>query len=210
MREYNLRVYIEENFYKDPNEIRYNALQMSIKNHSYHPGMRSPWFVNKEAHDKIVKIIGSEIFPTGDCYTFQFNTENDASWVHSDVLPRELIKDSIIGRVHWAAVVYLTPDAPIDAGTVLYSDKKYNKRNVKDILFDNSLNRSKAEQIIYELSNNGSDRSKWNEETKIGNKYNRIIIYDASYYHQAIRYFGNSKENCRLIQVFFFYTEQKN
>jgi hypothetical protein len=209
MIENNPKLYIEDDFYKEPNEIRYNALQQSLKNHGYHPGMRTPWFLNKEAHDKLVKIMGSEIFPTGDCYSFQFNTEDDVSWIHCDTEPCELIKDSKKGQFQWAAVVYLTPDAPIDSGTVLYSDKKYNKRNLRNILFNSSESRSKSEQIINELSNNGSDKSKWNDETIIGNKYNRIVIYDASYYHQANRYFGNSKENCRLIQVFFFYTKQK-
>jgi len=209
MRKTNPRVYIEENFYKDPNKIRNFAIKQEISYHNYHPGMRTQVYFNEEARDKIEKIMGSVIYPTGNCYSFQYNMEKDVSWIHSDVIPGELIKDTIIGRIQWAAVVYLTPDAPIDTGTVLYSDKKYNKRSVKDILFDNSLNRSKAEQIVYELSNNSSDVSKWNDETKIGNKYNRIVIYDASYFHQANRYFGNSRENCRLIQVFFFNTEQK-
>jgi hypothetical protein len=209
MKEINSRIYIEDNFYKDPNEIRYAALQQSLKNHGYHPGMRTPRSFNKEAHDKLVIIMGSEIYPTGDCYSFQFNTENDVSWIHCDTEPYEIIKGYKRERFQWAAVVYLTPDAPIDSGTVLYSDKKYNKRSMRSILFNSSESRSKGEQIIYELSNNGSDKSKWNIETLIGNKYNRIVIYDASYYHQANRYFGKTKENCRLIQVLFFYTERK-
>jgi hypothetical protein len=204
----NSKIYIQDNFYKDPDRIRYFALQQGLYNHGYHPGMRTLPCFNKEAHDKIVELVGSNIYPIGDCYSFQFNTENDVSWIHSDNHPSEIMKTN--RRFCWAAVIYLTPDAPIVAGTTLYSDKKYGKRSVKQIMFDSSNSRSESEKMINELSNYGSDRSKWNSETIIGNKYNRIVIYDASYFHEANVYFGNTKENSRLIQIFFFYTKNND
>lgn len=201
----NSKIFVLDDFYEDPNKIRYTALQQGLYNHGYHPGMRTLPCFNQEAHDKIVNIIGSNIYPTGDCYAFQFNTQNDVSWIHADTHPDQIIKYHN-KRFFWAAVVYLTPDAPINGGTALYSDKKYNKRGVKDIAFNGSTTRSESEKIINELSDYGSDVSKWNAETIIGNKYNRIVLYDSSYYHQSNKYFGNTKENCRLIQTFFFYT----
>lgn len=206
------RIYIIDNFYEEPNKIRYLALQQALGNHGYHPGMRTMPCFNMEAHDKIVKILGSFIYPSGDCYSFQFNTENDVSWIHTDVIPNELIKNSVNQeKQHWAAVVYLTPNAPIESGTTLYIDKKHKKRSLNHILFDSPENsRAKSEKIINELSNYGSDLSKWYNSTTIGNKYNRIIIYDASYYHQASEYFGKTKEDCRLLQIFFFHTKKND
>lgn len=208
MNENNSKIYIIDDFYKDPSKMRYNALQQGLYNHGYHPGMRTLPCFNEEAHDKIVKILSSSITPTGDCYSFQFNTQNDVSWIHTDLVPNEIV--NYTERTLWAALIYLTPDAPIDSGTTLYSDKKYNKRSTKQIIYDISASRSHSEKIMNELSQYGSDISKWYNETKIGNVYNRMVIYDASYFHQATRYFGNSKENCRLIQVFFFHTDKND
>jgi hypothetical protein len=206
------QVYVIDNFYEEPNKIRYLALQQGLGNHGYHPGMRTMPCFNREAHDKIVKILGSFIYPSGDCYSFQFNTENDVSWIHTDIAPGDLITNSLQqGYTYWAAVIYLTPNAPINCGTTLYNDKKYNKRGLNHILFNSVENsRSKSEKIIDELSDYGSDLSKWNNSTTIGNKYNRMVIYNASYYHQSSGYFGKNKEDCRLLQVFFFHTKKND
>jgi len=158
MNNSNSKIYIVEDFYENPDKIRYTALQQGLYNHGYQPGMRTLPCFNEEAHNKIVKTLGSFIYPSGDCYSFQFNTKNDVSWIHTDTVPSELIKHD--DRSVWAAVVYLTPDANVNTGTTLYSDKKYNVRNMKNIIFNNSHSRSKSEQIIDELSTYGSDVTK--------------------------------------------------
>ena len=38
----------------------------------------------------------------------------------------------------------------------------------------------------------------------IGNVYNRLILFDAQIIHAAATYFGTTKENSRLFQLFFF------
>jgi hypothetical protein len=39
---------------------------------------------------------------------------------------------------------------------------------------------------------------------KIGNVYNRLVIFDAKLIRSASCYFGNNDNNCRLFQMFFF------
>jgi hypothetical protein len=202
------KIFIIDDFYDNPDIIREYALHQAIHNYGYHPGLRTLSCFNKEAHDKIVKIMSSPITPSGDCYAFQYNTENDVSWIHSDIVPNEIFNQT--DKNFWAAVVYLTPNAPIDSGTSLYIDKKYNVSNMKELIHKNTYTRSESEKIIGELSLYGSDISKWYTSTKIGNVYNRMVIYDAAYYHQSNRYFGNSKDNCRLIQIFFFNTNKND
>ena len=41
----------------------------------------------------------------------------------------------------------------------------------------------------------------------VSNKFNRLILYDASMFHKSLDYFGKDKYNGRLFQVFFFNTE---
>jgi hypothetical protein len=39
---------------------------------------------------------------------------------------------------------------------------------------------------------------------RIGNVYNRLILFDAKCLHAGINYFGTNKEDGRLFQLFFF------
>ena len=38
----------------------------------------------------------------------------------------------------------------------------------------------------------------------VGNVYNRVVLFDAKMIHSASEYFGTTKENGRLFQLFFF------
>jgi hypothetical protein len=193
-----------DNFYDDPNQIRYLALRQGLCNHGYHPGMRTLPCFNHEAHDKITALMNKPIYPSGDCYAFQFNTATDVSWIHTDVVPNELITNPDFD--FWAAVIYLSPEPILSCGTTLYKHKKYGYSGLKDII--NNEIRRKGETTINALSKDGSDLSKWTKATTIGNVYNRIVLYDASYYHASSNYFGNTKEDCRLLQIFFFHTKK--
>ena len=164
--------------------------------------MRTLPSFNHEAHDKITKLLNKPIYPHGDCYAFQFNTATDVSWIHSDVQPSEMITKPNFN--FWAAVAYLTPNPVISCGTTPYANKTYNSRGLKDTI-DNEK-RSRGEAIIGFISDESSDVSKWTKSTSAGNVYNRIVVYDALYYHQASSYFGDTKEGCRLLQVFFSHT----
>lgn len=101
-------------------------------------------------------------------------TDTDSIWrVHSD-LPNQL-----------AAVIYLTPDAPIDTGTSFYRHKETGATSMHGFT---DIDKYDA----YEPD-------KWEEIDRIGNVYNRCIIFDANRYHCATKYTDE-----RLFQVFFF------
>jgi hypothetical protein len=51
------------------------------------------------------------------------------------------------------------------------------------------------------------DRSRWEEVDRIGNIYNRLVLFDAHYAHGASGYFGSTLEDGRLFQNFFFNLE---
>ena len=53
----------------------------------------------------------------------------------------------------------------------------------------------------------GYDYTKWDRTDYIANKYNRIVLYRGNLYHASLDYFGDSLENSRLFQTFFFNTE---
>jgi hypothetical protein len=50
--------------------------------------------------------------------------------------------------------------------------------------------------------------TKWEMVDFIGNKYNRLVIYQGDLFHSSLDYFGTDINNGRLFQTFFFDTEK--
>jgi hypothetical protein len=95
-------------------------------------------------------------------------------------------------------MLYLTPDAPYQCGTTLYAHKQTRARTYYDPGWDAAWNHPGGSHL---------DRTPWEPVDVAGNVYNRLVIFDASAIHSASEYFGNSKENARLWQMFFFDTD---
>ena len=92
----------------------------------------------------------------------------------------------------YAGVLFLTPDAPPECGTTLHRSKHTKKMKVSD-----------GESSI--VFNKGYlDKTEFECVDTIGNVYNRLVLFDSKIIHSASKYFGNSIENCRLFQLFFF------
>lgn len=91
-----------------------------------------------------------------------------------------------------AAIIYLTPDAPVDTGTSFYKHKETN-------IETNDNNSFIDKEDVFDVS-------KWEETDRVANYYNRCVIFDASRYHCASRYFGEATNfsKGRLFQTFFF------
>jgi hypothetical protein len=61
---------------------------------------------------------------------------------------------------------------------------------------------------LIDQDHEGYDYTKWELFDRIGNKYNRLIIYPGKLFHASLDYFGNNNQNGRLFQTFFFNTER--
>lgn len=204
----NSKLFVINNFYDNPDEVRYSALLKKTKTNSYHPGERTEPIINDETKEKLENILKTEITPYGDSGCFQFNKPGDSSWIHTDVTGKTLLNNT--NKLYWASVVYLTPDPPIDGGTLILSNKHVmrNAITIYDI-YNNDRTLKEANEIEQKIKYNVVlDNSEWNKEIIIGNVYNRCVIYNAEFFHISHKYFGNTIENCRLIQVFFFMTNK--
>lgn len=181
-------VIILDHFYNNPDEVREFALNQDFDRKGNFPGVRTKSFINDSTKETISKVL----FPfsgnvtswndqEADGYTgsFQITTSLETTWIHSDY------------TTNWAGVLYLTPDAPYESGTGLY--------------------RLKSTGSMYEdgtdLSGITCDKSKWEMIDRVGNVYNRLVLYRSDIYHQALDYFGNNMYNGRLFQLFFLNTE---
>lgn len=190
-----------DNFYNNPQDTRNYILTQEFTVRGNYPGQRTISYANKELKEIIqeyVKPFGGKItdFPmpkedgsdAGTIYNgaFQFTTSRDRSWVHVD------------GFNNWAGVLFMTPNAPLSAGTAFYSfqDGTSCKRDMEIL-------ENKAEIDKY-----SQDLTKWNQVDNAGNVFNRLILFNSNRFHMSMDYFGDSKENGRLFQVFFFSTER--
>lgn len=186
---------IVDDFYKNPDDVRSFALSQEFGVQGNYPGQRTASFLADNVKNSIQEIIrpfGGEVTWWGDDSTgsFQYTTAADRSWIHSD------------DTTDWAGVLYLTPDAPLSAGTGIFRHK------------DTGLYRWRNSEHPEEVAANApvniesQDMTKWEMVDKVGNVYNRLVLYRGDLFHISLDYFGQGKEDGRLFQVFFFNTEK--
>ena len=177
-------VWVVDNFYSDPYAVRKYALSQEFApDLNYFKGSRSiqQYFVpgTKQTFEKIMGIQIREWESHGMCGRFQYCTSQDPLVYHHD------------GQ-KWAAMIYLTPDAPYHTGTSLFASKS-GIRNTSDPKFSKSI-----------FDGGFYDSTKFDLVDSIGNVFNRLFIFDAQCIHAASQYFGQTKEDSRLFHIFFF------
>lgn len=98
----------------------------------------------------------------------------------------------------YAAVIYLSPEAPPNAGTSFYRLRMPNGALSGNICPAPHANLREA------LGVTGLPLQAWKEELAIPNVFNRIILYRADLVHSATAYFGDELRTKRLTAVFFW------
>jgi len=178
-------VIVIDDFYSNQDGVRDFALQQEFKYWENFPGLRTKSFLNDSTKDTVTQILynaAGDIINWNDkdglTGSFELATSKDRSWIHTDHFNT------------WAGVVYLTPNAPLTGGTGFYRYKKTGA--------------TRASQLTeYE----SQDMTKWELYDVVGNRYNRLVLYHSDLFHNSIDYFGSSKEDGRLFQLFFLTTE---
>ena len=192
-------VVVLDDFLANPDEVRQFALNQEFSVAGNYPGTRTRSFATEELRNyldsKLSSLTGKITYwptdPKDYNGSFQFATSRDRTWIHVD------------SYNNWAAVLYLTPDAPLTAGTAIYRHKKHN------IIRNDVANSPYNKHINQELADHSQDYTKWDVVDRIGNVYNRLILFDSYQYHASVDYFGTNKYDGRLFQVFFFNTDLK-
>lgn len=184
-----------DNFYSNPMDVREFALKQEFKVRGNYPGQRTESFLSdatKKTLRDILYPFAGEITNWGGEYTgsFQYTTASDRSWIHAD------------STTDWAAVCYLTPDAPLTAGTGIFRHKETGWSNF------NYRNNDPEYLRQAPPGHDSQDYTKWEMVDRIGNVFNRLILYRADNYHVSLDYFGKDMYDGRLFQVFFFNTER--
>jgi hypothetical protein len=191
-----ISAYIIDDFYSDVDVVREFALQQDFSVRGNYPGPRTQTFLNdsmKTTIESIVKpMYGSVAYWSEEQYTgaYQYTTSRDRSWIHADQTTK------------WAAVCYLTPNAPLSAGTGLFKHKPTGC-TMAPKNEDGTYN----EELLKEIYKDSQDMTKWELVDRLANVYNRLVIYRGDHFHMSLDYFGQDLYDGRLFQTFFFDTE---
>lgn len=187
------KVWVVDNFYHDPDSVRSFALSKQ-----YHEGGFGKGYIGrrtverfhtKDLFHSFKEIMGMDL----DKDSWEFNGMNGRFQVAWAGEPLVYHCDS----QKWAAMIFLTPDAPYSCGTTLYAHKKTRARSYHDKGWDASWGQ--------ELGGDPHlDGTPFEPVDVIGNVYNRLVIFDASSIHSASQYFGTVMSNARLWHMFFF------
>lgn len=186
------RIFIVDNFYKDPDAVRKFALQQEFFDDPGYIGRRTrkQFFLpgTKEAFEDIMgeKITAWEEY--GMNGRFQHNWSGEKLVYHCDVQK-------------WAAMVYLSPDAPPECGTTMWRHRKTKVHHNTQIDWESGQGNEIFPGRTY------LDKTPFEPVDVCGNIYNRLVIFDGGCIHSASEYFGDSLENCRLWHMFFFDAE---
>lgn len=178
------RLFIVDNFYENPDDVRNFALSLEYESDiRWFKGLRSKLkFKPAGLKESFESIIGEKITVFDEHHyngCFQITTAEDPQVYHHDVQK-------------WAAMIYLSPDAPAESGTRLHRSKISGARHADDTTIDNAF----AGGFI--------DSTKFDTIDNAGNIYNRLVIMDARCIHSAGPYFGTNNTSGRLIHLFFF------
>lgn len=174
---------ITDDFYNNPEEVREFALRQDFSVKGNYPGFRTETFLNEATMQGIQNLIepfAGKVIDWGLQYSgcFQLCTAQDRTWIHADV------------NNTWAGVLYLTPDAPLSAGTALYRHRETGHTTDQSASYESY------------------DYTKWDVVDRVGNVFNRLILYRGDLFHASVDYFGSNMADGRLIQPFFFSTER--
>lgn len=129
---------IIENFYEDPDKVREYALQQIYNYSPDYPGKRCASYYPNHIHSAL-KTILSPYFSNVNVQTgsfngeFQITTKNDVSWIHQD-------KSNATDQTTIAGVCFLTPNPPLDSGTIFF-EKDLKNDYIQTDMINNKYNR---------------------------------------------------------------------
>jgi hypothetical protein len=189
------RFFVVDNFYEDPYAVREFALQQI-----YYPGEGAvghrtrKQFLFDGLRESFEEIIDAKIpdrdngygwFDEGINGRFQYCPAGTPSVFHCD-------------SQKWAAVIYLTPDAPPQSGTSFYRHKETK------IFHNTQIDWAAGQGTKVFNQHTFLDSTPYEMVDTVGNVFNRLVLFDGGLIHSGVNYFGWDISSSRLFHIFFF------
>jgi len=194
-KEKDKRFFVIDNFYTDPYAVREFALQQTFYPGEGAVGHRTrKQFLSDSLRETFENIIGAKIpdhdngfgwLDEGINGRFQYCPAGTPSVFHCDIQ-------------RWAAVIYLTPDAPPQSGTSFYRHKETK------IFHNTQIDWNAGQGTKVFNQHTFLDSTPYEMVDTVGNIFNRLVLFDGELIHSGVNYFGWNIETSRLFHIFFF------
>ena len=197
-------LHVIDNFYEQPYNVRKHALKMPYNVPDGYVGWRTfayqPNGIKERIERKfniLIEYWEDDVTATEACNGVFFSALAKGRFaerigVHYDDPPNWMMM-----------LVYLTPNAPFDSGTSIWQHRETNlvaKPTRRDAL---RLGRS-LKALENELLEDSHKPKSWIEIDRIGNVFNRAVMFPSGLLHSATKHFGDSCLSGRLYQAFHF------
>ena len=197
-------VTVVENFLENPDAIRTFALNQKYQ---YRHQLKDAKYVFPGSRTKEISLINKPYYESVSkkIISLFHNEENDKMrWLISTNF-QSVSEEYGRGVIHtdsntvFAAVLYLSPDAPLNAGTSLFRpNKSFDEEKYQWFLKENDKRFAEGKIVM-----DTSYHNMFDEIVRINNVYNTLILYEGRHYHAANDFFGKTLKDARLAQVFF-------
>jgi Family of unknown function (DUF6445) len=197
-------IMVIDDFYPDPDQIRRRALKMTYTEPEDFTGWRTRAYQPRGIRQRIEKRFRLRIkyweedLDAIECcngvFFSSFSTGGHAErvGVHYDVPPT------------WVMfLIYLTPHAPFDAGTSLWQHRATGLV-ARPTRKDSERLEIPLKKLGEILERDLHDRRRWREIDRVGNVYNRAVMFPGGFLHSATMHFGSSLKTGRIYQSFHF------
>jgi hypothetical protein len=146
--------------------------------------------------ESLALLLGENVPPAtwdemGDWWNGAFHVMYEP-WVLGRGAIHHHYKDGDVAPRGWSGLVYLTPDAPPDAGTTIWREKATGKC------------------VASKGATFADDGSRFELALRVENRFNRLVLFRENVLHRAERGFGTTNDTGRLTQTFFFRAEPRH
>lgn len=199
-----LSILIIDRFYDDADVVRERALEFDFptpEGKKNYPGRNSAQSFLPDGIDDVVSRLVHEpversvIAEHGRFRLTLAEDEGDRGYyVHID-------SDS-----HWSGILYLTPDEYCQGGTEFYRHRGHglDRTYITDVEAQANGYETCSKFAIDTIQQDGNDLSKWEHLMTVPMRFNRMVLFRPWFWHTSGISFGDSPENGRLVQLFFW------
>jgi hypothetical protein len=201
MQKYSKSVHVFDNFFKNPTKVMELGDRLIFESSEIWPGRRTKNLLEINDSDVVefakffAKKLADEVFY--GIKTFQLDLrfhkydiydvkEANCGWIHND-------------ETNLAGLVYLNPAyASMKTGTSIFDKISMHDFNTPDFESRKELNLNKTvtDRYLQDLKNNHKN---FTETINVGNKFNRLIAYDAELWHRPNNYIVDNPPRYSLL-----------
>lgn len=201
-------VMIIDDFYPDPDRVRRAALTLPYVEREDAKGWTTQRYQPAGIKQRIEKALRRRIKA--------WEGTSDASEYHNGAFFSGFSRGKFAEKIgvhydaptHWLTLLlYMTPGAPPKAGTSMWRHRSTGISS-NPTRNDSTRLRTPTAELKELLAEDAERPERWEEIGRVGNVYNRAVVFSSGTLHSATAHFGGDKFSGRIFQAFRFSVEQ--